>query len=136
MNDSAISRKRRFTAAMQTFKLQLLVSVVCLVLATVALIAGPVIAVILVLLAAAVLVSPTLRDRLRDAANRKQEPDRPNWRRFLHVADDAPFEVVRAAYKALAFVHHPDRDPKGAEKMAVINAAWDLAQREYRGTPS
>lgn len=41
----------------------------------------------------------------------------------LFVAADAPHEVVRAAYRALAKIHHPDigGDPK---KMQEINEAW------------
>lgn len=45
----------------------------------------------------------------------------------LKVARDAPFEVIRAAYKSLSQKYHPDRnpgDPKAARTMAIINAAY------------
>jgi hypothetical protein len=41
----------------------------------------------------------------------------------LHLRDDAPPEVVRAAYKALALTHHPDRGGS-AEKMKSLNEAY------------
>lgn len=44
--------------------------------------------------------------------------------RTLYVTDDAPFEVIKAAYNALAKLHHPD---KGGDttKMQQINAAYE-----------
>lgn len=45
----------------------------------------------------------------------------------LKVARDAPQEVVRAAYKALAQKYHPDRrpnDPESAKIMVEINEAY------------
>jgi len=47
----------------------------------------------------------------------------------LGVAPDAPPEVIRAAYRALAQKYHPDRatDPRSArETMARLNAAHDV----------
>lgn len=45
----------------------------------------------------------------------------------LFVARNAPIEVIRAAYKALAQKYHPDRNKSGdAERvMKLINEAWD-----------
>jgi curved DNA-binding protein CbpA len=42
----------------------------------------------------------------------------------LHLTDDAPWEVVQAAYKALAFLHHPDRGGS-TTRMQQINSALD-----------
>lgn len=44
----------------------------------------------------------------------------------LKVMRDAPPEVIRAAYKALAQALHPDRNPRpeAAEYMVIINAAY------------
>lgn len=46
----------------------------------------------------------------------------------LHVTRDAPPEVVRAAYQALASKLHPDRnpsDPHAEGAMKLVNAAYD-----------
>lgn len=45
----------------------------------------------------------------------------------LKVMRDAPAEVIRAAYKALAQKLHPDKNPlpEAAEYMALINAAYE-----------
>jgi curved DNA-binding protein CbpA len=48
---------------------------------------------------------------------------------ILGVADDAPEEVIRAAYRAMAAKHHPDRNPDhaAAELMLKrINAAYEV----------
>jgi hypothetical protein len=46
----------------------------------------------------------------------------------LKVAQDAPLEVIRAAYKVLAQKHHPDRNPgEVAERvMKMLNESWDV----------
>lgn len=56
----------------------------------------------------------------------------------LKVSRDAPPEVIRAAYKALSMLWHPDRsiDPRAAEIMKTINIAHDvlsnpLTRREH-----
>lgn len=44
----------------------------------------------------------------------------------LHVTEDAPEEVIRAAYRALSLKHHPDRtgdSPESRRRMQVINDA-------------
>lgn len=46
----------------------------------------------------------------------------------LRVSRDAPPEVIRAAYRALSQLHHPDRRPDdldAAKKMAILNRAFE-----------
>lgn len=43
----------------------------------------------------------------------------------LGVSANASVEEIRAAHRALAAKHHPDKDPAGASLMAEINAARD-----------
>ncbi|HEY7182350.1 MAG TPA: J domain-containing protein [Blastocatellia bacterium] len=45
--------------------------------------------------------------------------------RTLHLLDSAPPEVVRAAYKALALLHHPDAGGD-QEQMTAINLAYEV----------
>ena len=47
----------------------------------------------------------------------------------LHLLPDAPVEVVTAAYRALAQLHHPDRGGSG-HRMAQINAAYEQIGKE------
>lgn len=49
----------------------------------------------------------------------------------LQVVSTAEQEVVHAAFKALAFKYHPDRDAtrRAAEKMAVLNRAYALLRQ-------
>jgi DnaJ-class molecular chaperone len=45
----------------------------------------------------------------------------------LHVNEDAPEEVIRAAYRALSLKHHPDKTgdrPHSQRRMQVINDAY------------
>jgi hypothetical protein len=42
----------------------------------------------------------------------------------LFVTSDAPVEVIRAAYRALAQLHHPDVGGD-SERMQAINVAYD-----------
>ena len=35
--------------------------------------------------------------------------NRRNYYRLLHVQADAPAEVIKAAYRALIALHHPDK---------------------------
>ena len=54
-------------------------------------------------------------------------PDNPY--RALYVSEDAPDEVVRAAYRALSLRWHPDRnphDPTAVGRMMEINEAYRL----------
>lgn len=50
----------------------------------------------------------------------------------LQVVPTADQEVVQAAFKALAFKYHPDRDPsrRAAAKMADLNRAYALLRDE------
>jgi hypothetical protein len=46
----------------------------------------------------------------------------------LKVVRSAPLEVIKASYRALSQKYHPDRnrDPDAAQRMSVINQAWDV----------
>jgi curved DNA-binding protein CbpA len=47
--------------------------------------------------------------------------------KILQVDAEAEDEVIQAAYRRLAQKYHPDvAGPSGAERMAAINAAWEL----------
>ena len=49
--------------------------------------------------------------------------NRRNYYRLLHVQPDAPAEVVKAAYRALMSLHHPDKGGD-AEKAILVNEAY------------
>lgn len=51
--------------------------------------------------------------------------DRRNHYRELHVQPDAPIEVIRAAYRALIALHHPDSGGHHA-RAARITEAWHV----------
>jgi curved DNA-binding protein CbpA len=55
-------------------------------------------------------------------------PDPVDAYRVLQVDPEAEDEVIRAAYRRLARKYHPDLTSSGeaAERMAAINAAWEL----------
>lgn len=57
---------------------------------------------------------------------RPQTRPAPTLYQTLNVAQDAPIEVIQAAYKALAKLHHPDLPNGNAEKMKRVNAAFDV----------
>lgn len=74
----------------------------------------------------------TILDRAFEGFTALPEPN--NWRHVLQMPSDVPThktvaEFARDQYKQLALMHHPDRGGDPA-KMAEINAAWDVAQRE------
>ena len=54
----------------------------------------------------------------------------------LKITRDAPLEVIRAAYRALSLLYHPDRnpgDPEAERNMALVNAAYAaLSEAEKR----
>jgi len=52
------------------------------------------------------------------------------WYKVLGVAHDAPFEVVRDAYREQARKHHPDNGGN-TDAMARVNAAWDQARKAF-----
>lgn len=58
----------------------------------------------------------------------RQQPTDPRTEayRILHLDPDAPMEVVKAAYRALSARWHPDHEHGDAERMKVINRAYDL----------
>jgi curved DNA-binding protein CbpA len=64
-------------------------------------------------------------------------PDRIDPYKTLQVDSEAEDEVIQAAYRRLARKYHPDvAGDDAAERMAAINAAWDLigepeARRQY-----
>ena len=49
----------------------------------------------------------------------------------LHLLPTAPVEVVRAAFRALAGLHHPDRGGDG-EQMRRVNAAYEALARRLK----
>ena len=53
----------------------------------------------------------------------------------LSVTRDAPSEVIRAAYRSLTQLHHPDRHPDdaaAAARMAAINRAYEVLSDRTR----
>jgi hypothetical protein len=62
-----------------------------------------------------------------------QAPPRPSRRaeafKALHLLETAPPELVKAAHKTLAFLHHPDRGGD-LRIMQGINAAYDALVKE------
>ena len=48
--------------------------------------------------------------------------NRRNPYRLLHVQPDAPTEVIRAAYRALIAVHHPDAGGDADHAMLLSDA--------------
>jgi len=49
--------------------------------------------------------------------------NRRNYYRLLHVQHDAPAEVIKAAYRALIALHHPDKGGVHAQA-ALVNEAY------------
>lgn len=52
-------------------------------------------------------------------------PNRRNYYRLLHVQHDAPAEVIKAAYRALIAMHHPDKGGDHTEA-AMVNEAYNV----------
>ena len=54
--------------------------------------------------------------------------------RLLQVDPSADAEVIAAAYRRLARLHHPDlsRDPDAEQRMAELNAAWAILRDPER----
>jgi len=50
----------------------------------------------------------------------------------LGVLPTAEPEVIRASWKALAQLYHPDRNPRGAQIMMAINEAHDVLSDPLR----
>ncbi len=51
----------------------------------------------------------------------------------LHLLPSAPPELVKAAYKTLAKIYHPDARGDG-EKMIAINRAFEIITKNKRGS--
>ena len=66
-------------------------------------------------------------------------PSRPTFDPYavLQVVPTAEQEVIQAAYKALAFKYHPDRDAtrRAAEKMAELNRAYAMLRDARSAVP-
>lgn len=69
------------------------------------------------------------RDNRRHNTTTAQSSGASDPYRVLHLQSDAPLEVVRAAYRALAVLHHPDRGGD-EEVMKQLNIAHDLILRQ------
>lgn len=74
----------------------------------------------------------------RPAHNAQQCLDevRRLWREeaALHLLPDAPWDVVQAAYRALAKIHHPDLvGAAGHAAMVRVNGAYALLTKRRRG---
>ncbi len=78
----------------------------------------------------------TLTDHRKTSSRRDDAPPRPQASpsvaspyRILFVTEDAPTEVVIAAYRALSKLHHPDR---GGDLTAMqeLNRAYELVSAE------
>lgn len=52
--------------------------------------------------------------------------DDPDLYRILQIDPGAEPEVVRAAYRVLASMHHPDLTPGSEGRMASLNGAWAI----------
>jgi hypothetical protein len=57
-------------------------------------------------------------------------PAGTHWSEVLEVPRDAKRDDVKAAYRALASQHHPDKPGGSHERMAALNAAQDAALKE------
>lgn len=57
-----------------------------------------------------------------------QSPPPSSHHAKLYVTPDAPPEVIKAAYKALAMKYHPDRGGDG-RAMVEVNAAFEALQK-------
>jgi curved DNA-binding protein CbpA len=53
-----------------------------------------------------------------------------DYYKILQVDPEAHPEVIRAAYRALARVYHPDVDGGSTEKMIALNKAWAVISVE------
>ncbi len=54
-----------------------------------------------------------------------------SWWNVLGCAHDAPFEIVKDAYRDKARVAHPDNGGSN-DAMVAVNAAWDQARASFK----
>jgi len=66
------------------------------------------------------------------AVTAKNEP--PEWAKTLYVQENAPIQVVEAAYRALSKLYHPDMGGN-ATLMQRLNTAVEAARQEKRSCP-
>ena len=52
------------------------------------------------------------------------EAPKPDPYAQLHLLESAPMEVVKAVYRVLATLHHPDKQDGNSTRMADVNAAY------------
>lgn len=69
------------------------------------------------------------RDNWNQNTTTSQSNGASNPYQVLHLQPGAPLEVVKAAYKALALTHHPDRGGD-EERMKQVNIAFDTILRQ------
>ncbi len=55
-----------------------------------------------------------------------------SWWNLLGCAHDAPFAVVKAAFREAAFKAHPDHGGSH-DAIVAVNAAWDQARKAFPG---
>ena len=56
-----------------------------------------------------------------------------SWWNILGCAHDAPFDVVKEAYREKAQIVHPDNKLTGShEAMVLLNTAWDQARAAFK----
>lgn len=67
------------------------------------------------------------RDR---KADREEGPDDPY--ETLYLLPDAPTEVVKAAYRALSKLYHPDKETGDVQSMQAVNEAYDMIKQERK----
>ena len=56
----------------------------------------------------------------------------PDYYKTLQVDENADVEVIQAAYKRLAFKHHPDRNFDGEPMMKLLNEAYETLSDPIR----
>jgi len=57
-----------------------------------------------------------------------------DYYKILEVTPDASFQVIRTAYRRLAYLHHPDRNPDhpdSDEQLKIINEAYEVLSDDF-----
>lgn len=52
--------------------------------------------------------------------------------RMLHLLPTAPLELIKAAYRTLALIYHPDRNSGNGEKMTKLNVAYTNVMKNFK----